>query len=144
MTLRAIKLWAVRRGLYSNVLCFPGGVAWAILVAKICQLYPNMAPNQLLNKVFKVYIAHDWTYPIRIAAERDLVVSRIKSFDPNTEKFAMAVVTPATPSMNSTHSVTQTNRLIIKEEMTLAYKISSEILIGGATWEDLFEELDFF
>ena len=56
--------------------------------------------------------------------------SCFKPFDEHNEKFAMAVVTPAYPSMNSTHSVTQTNKLIIREEMTLALKVSNEILEG--------------
>ena len=47
-TLRIIKVWAKNRGISSNAMAFFGGISWAILVAKICQIFPYHKPNKLL------------------------------------------------------------------------------------------------
>lgn len=43
------------RGIYSNMLGFLGGVSWAMLVARTCQLYPNAAASTLVHKFFLVF-----------------------------------------------------------------------------------------
>ena len=55
LALHAIKLWAKKRGIYSNAMGYLGGVAWAILVAKVCQLYPKCKANILIRKFFEVF-----------------------------------------------------------------------------------------
>ncbi|KAJ3345359.1 polynucleotide adenylyltransferase [Kappamyces sp. JEL0680] len=56
--LRCIKVWAKARAIYSNVMGFFGGVAWAIVVARVCQMFPNATASSIVSKFFR--IMHEW------------------------------------------------------------------------------------
>jgi len=62
--LRAIKLWAQRRGIYANIMGFPGGVAWAIMVARVCQLYPRATSSVIVSKFFGIMLRWPWPNPV--------------------------------------------------------------------------------
>ena len=59
--LRCVRLWAKRRGLYSNKMGYFGGINCNILTAFVCQLYPRAAPSLLLERFF--FILRDWKWP---------------------------------------------------------------------------------
>lgn len=59
-TLRVIKVWAKNRGISSNGMGYLGGISWAILVAKICQIFPNHKPAKLLSEFFLIYSLWNW------------------------------------------------------------------------------------
>ena len=48
--LRVARIWAKRRGIYSNKLGYFGGINFNILVALVCQLFPRATPSYLLCK----------------------------------------------------------------------------------------------
>jgi len=50
-----VSLMLSGKGIYSNALGFLGGVSWAMLVARVCQLYPNAASATLVLKFFLVF-----------------------------------------------------------------------------------------
>lgn len=47
-----IDIFPTGRAVYSNKMGFLGGVVWAILVARICQLYPNECAGGIISKFF--------------------------------------------------------------------------------------------
>lgn len=81
--LRTIKLWAQRRhnlvqprvvianmcqgrAVYANVMGFPGGIAWAMMVARICQLYPHASGSLVVNRFFHLLAPWPWPRPIML------------------------------------------------------------------------------
>ncbi|KIH60509.1 Poly(A) polymerase central domain protein [Ancylostoma duodenale] len=138
LCLRAVKLWAKNHGIYSNVLGFLGGVTWAILVARTCQLYPNASPSKLLLKFFLV----EWPLPVVLkdmdsANRPDIGNLQELVWDPRirgSDRFhLMPILTPAFPEQNSTFNVTNSTRSIMinemKEALTCAAKNEEDHLI---------------
>jgi poly(A) polymerase len=50
LALKFLKEWAGRRGVYSNVSGYLGGINWAILTAYVCQLYPTGCAALILSR----------------------------------------------------------------------------------------------
>lgn len=145
--LRCIKLWASRRGIYSNVLGFFGGVAWAMLVARICQLYPNATASSIICKFFTVTSQWNWPYPILL---KDIETSTIplrvwnSQIHPSDKAHRMPIITPSFPSMCSTHNVSASTQKIITRELKRGMELTGRILEKQATWDDLLQKSTFF
>jgi len=118
ITLRAIKHWAKRRGLYSNVLGFLGGVNYAILVTFICQRYGHGSPAQLVEMFFRLFSRWTFVNPVLITnpnttfphPEDDIDISIALSSwnpqcNPNDAMHLMPIITPTFPHMNSSYNV---------------------------------------
>ncbi|GAA5922355.1 polynucleotide adenylyltransferase PAP1 [Sporobolomyces koalae] len=145
--LRTIKLWAQRRAIYGNVMGFCGGVAWAMLVARICQLYPNGVAGSIISRFF--IIMHQWQWPAPVLLkpiEEGPLQVRVwnPKLYPSDRSHRMPIITPAYPSMCSTHNVTLSTQSIMTAEFKRAAEIVDKVFVGSAKWADLFAPHDFF
>jgi len=147
MTLRCIKMWAKRRAVYSNVVGLLGGVSWALLVARICQLYPSAVPSTLASRFFRVYEIWKWPNPVLLNTITDgnlgLKVWNPK-IHPKDRTHLMPIITPAYPAMNSTYNVSESTLSLLKQELGRGRKICDNIEKGNGSWTELFEPSDFF
>ncbi|RKP37616.1 poly-A polymerase [Dimargaris cristalligena] len=145
--LRCIKLWAKRRAVYSNVMGFFGGVVWAMLVARVCQLYPNTSAGAIVSRFFRIMHRWNWPQPVLLKLIEDgplqVRVWNPKLY-PSDKAHRMPVITPAYPSMCATHNVTQSTQKVIMTEFQLASEAMDRIMIGTSTWADLFPKHGFF
>ncbi|PSR96145.1 Nuclear poly(A) polymerase [Actinidia chinensis var. chinensis] len=146
-TLRCLKLWAKRRGVYSNVTGFLGGVNWALLVARVCQLYPNAVPSMLVSRFFRVYTQWRWPNPVMLCAtEKDKLGFSVwdPRKNPRDRTHHMPIITPAYPCMNSSYNVSESTLRVMMEQFQFGNKICEEIELHRGRWSALFEPYLFF
>ncbi|XP_003436462.2 poly(A) polymerase beta [Anopheles gambiae] len=147
LALRTIKLWAKRHGIYSNSLGYFGGVSWAMLVARTCQLYPNAVAATLVHKFFLVFSRWKWPQPV-LLKQPDNVNLGFQVWDPRVnvqDRFhLMPIITPAYPQQNSTFNVSSSTRKVMLMEFNRGMQITDDIMMGKQMWEKLFEAPSFF
>ena len=145
--LRAIKLWAQRRAIYANIVGYPGGVAWAMLVARVCQFYPHAVGATIVNKFF--FVMKDWKWPIPVMLkEIEQGAGKEKVWNPaiysGDKRNIMPIITPAYPSMCATYNISKSGKTVILRELDRGSKITNEIFAGRGKWSDLFTKHTFF
>ncbi|PNY24247.1 Poly(A) polymerase pla1 [Tolypocladium capitatum] len=147
LALRAIKLWAQRRAVYANIMGFPGGVAWAMLVARVCQLYPKAATSVIVNKFFLVMGQWRWPQPVLLKPIESGPLP-VRVWNPKAYKgdsfHLMPVITPAYPSMCATFNITRSSMTIINQELQRGLELTESIMVSKRPWSDLFVKHTFF
>ncbi|TAQ85687.1 hypothetical protein B7494_g5988 [Chlorociboria aeruginascens] len=129
--LRGIKLWAQKRAIYANIMGFPGGVAWAMLVARVCQLYPKATSSTVILKFFRIMEKWPWPSPVLLKPIESGPLP-VRVWNPRIYKsdsyHIMPIITPAYPSMCATHNITRSTKEIIGRELKRGGNITDQIM----------------
>jgi poly(A) polymerase len=128
-----------------------------MLVARVCQFYPNAAPATLVDRFFWVY--SEWVWPNYVPNSVGLPVilkPLSDEFPPygfpiwnprynNSDKnHLMPIITPAYPQQNSAYNVSLSSRAIMISEIKRGLEICQQIKASKAEWTALFEPRNFF
>lgn len=106
-----VQMWAKRRGIYSNVMGFLGGVNFAILTTRTCLHYPSACASTIVRNFFRLFAAWDWAgaVPVMVTGidrggpASDMVWDPTISMHQGREIFP--IITPCYPASNSTFNV---------------------------------------
>ena len=105
---------------------FLGGVNWALLVARICQLYPNAVPSMLVSRFFRVYTQWKWPNPVMLCEIKEGTLG-LPIWDPRKNprdrKHLMPIITPAYPCMNSSYNVSMSTLRVMTEQFETGNEI---------------------
>lgn len=112
--------------IFDQVAGFLGGINWALLVARICQLYPNALPSMLVSRFFRVYTQWRWPNPVMLCDIEEgtlglCVWDPRKNFKDRLHQ--MPIITPAYPSMNSSYNVSSSTLRVMTDEFQRGHVI---------------------
>ena len=126
--------YILRYCLHVQVIGFLGGINWAILVARICQLYPNASPSMLISRFFRVYSQWKWPNPVILCHIEEGPLG-LPVWDPRRNfrerGHQMPIITPAYPCMNSSYNVSSSTRYVMIQEFTRGFEICQVLTISA-------------
>lgn len=76
LVLKAVRFWAHQRGLYSVNCGYLGGITLAVMVARVCQDFPDLEAACTVFKFFEVYAESGWREPVQILLQKGYKGSR--------------------------------------------------------------------
>jgi len=145
--LRFIRVWAKQRGVYGSFLGFPGGMAWAVCCAKICQMYPGVELSQIAARFFRTLSRWDWRQPVALDSSPAPTTPSAMGGSPDhpgTTPCQMTVLIPVGSGLSATSQVSDTTMKITMKELRRGYKMVQQVEICRAHWTDVYKEAKFF
>ncbi|KAI3727271.1 hypothetical protein L1987_67083 [Smallanthus sonchifolius] len=125
---------------------FLGGVNWALLVARVCQFYPNAIPSMLVSRFFMVYTQWRWPNPVMLCAKEEELGFAVwdPRRNPKDGTHHMPIITPAYPCMNSSYNDSASTLRVMTDQFLFGNRICETIELNKAQWPALFEPYMFF
>lgn len=144
--LRVIRLWARRRGLYSNKAGYLGGISWALLVCFVCQMFPRASVASLVHRFFSVMASWRWPTPILVAHPSKGDDADNVQWDPqhniHDRAHLMPIITPGFPAVNTAVNVNLSTLRVMREEFARGQRIMDDLrrrsLSHPSSWNQLF------
>lgn len=119
------------------------------MVAKVCQMFPNMSPSQIITRFFLTFALWNWPTPVTLCPlSRDTYT--FKNWNPKVHwkdgQDLMPIITPCFPNMNSSYNVSDSTLLILKKEFQRGVEFCQkfEKHPEDSNWAPLFEPFQFF
>ncbi|KAL8002405.1 putative nucleotidyltransferase, class I-like, poly(A) polymerase [Plasmopara halstedii] len=145
--LRVVRLWAKRRGVYSNKTGFLGGISWALLVCFVCQMFPRASVASLVHRFFSVLAKWQWPTPILVAHTSvegtfDRTVQWNPQLNIRDRAHLMPIITPGFPAVNTAVNVNLSTLCVLREEFARGQRIMDDLrrrsLSHPSSWTQLF------
>lgn len=121
--LRFLRVWAKKRGIYGNMYGFLGGINLALLSAWGCKNHQGVSSFcELLYSFFDDLTKWKWPEPIYCVEPRESMIPDKKNWEQPQNKRVelMPIITPATPTINSLRSATDSSFYRLKKEFNHA------------------------
>jgi poly(A) polymerase len=146
---RFVKFFASQRCVYSNAIGYVGGVSWALMVGRICQLYPNANALEIVLRFYEIF-SSKWEWERNAVVQLGHIVDaplnhvprerqgQFREWNnnkyPNDASNPFPVITPIFPCHNTAYNVTESQKWCMLQEIGRGWRIFrgiAEIICGS-------------
>jgi len=144
--LKFARHWAKQRGVYGSYFGFMGGTAWAICVARICQMHPQADLAQLAVRFFRILSRWNWQEPLSLLPDgiSGHNTPTVPVSDGSRTDAPISVLLPVGTSVCATPHVSDTTTKILQKELQHGFRRTQQVELMRAQWENVCSTARFF